>query len=77
MPVSTKRTTIYLEPELHRMLRLKSMAVSQSLSELVNEAVRRSLTEDGEDLATFEDRAGEPVISYDEMLKRLKKHGRT
>ncbi len=41
-----KRTTIYLDPELHRALRLKAIAVSQSVSELVNNAVRECLEGD-------------------------------
>jgi hypothetical protein len=43
------------------------------VSELVNEAVRESLAEDVEDLAAFRERAGEPLISYDEMVKRLRR----
>jgi hypothetical protein len=46
------------------------------MSELVNEAVREALVEDAEDLAAFEERADEPLIGYEEMLKRLKKDGR-
>jgi Arc/MetJ-type ribon-helix-helix transcriptional regulator len=49
---------------------------SRSVSELVNQAVREALSEDAEDLAAFEERADEPLISYDEMIKRLKKDGR-
>ncbi|OGO24358.1 MAG: CopG family transcriptional regulator [Chloroflexi bacterium RBG_16_51_9] len=76
MASQTKRTTIYLEPDLHKALRLKAITVSRSVSELVNDAVKGSLAEDAEDIAAFEDRAREPLISYDEMVKRLKKDGR-
>jgi hypothetical protein len=38
--------------------------------------VRESIAEDAEDLAAFEDRVKEPLISYDEMVKRLKKDGK-
>ncbi|MGA2959148.1 MAG: hypothetical protein ABSF48_25940, partial [Thermodesulfobacteriota bacterium] len=48
----------------------------QSVSELVNKAVREALAEDAEDIAAFEERAGERLIAYDEMVKRLKKDGR-
>jgi hypothetical protein len=76
MATQTKRATIYFDPDLHKALRLKSVETSRSLSELVNEAVREALSEDAEDLAAFEERADEPLISYDEMIKRLKKDGR-
>ncbi len=76
MTSPTKRTTIYLDPDLHKALRLKAISVSRSVSDLVNDAVRECLSEDAEDIEAFEDRAKEPLISYDEMLKRLKKDGR-
>jgi hypothetical protein len=46
------------------------------MSELVNEAVKEALAEDAEDLGAFDERAGESLISYDEMVKRLKEDGR-
>ena len=52
------------------------METNQSLSELVNEAVREALAEDAEDLAAFDNRADEPAIRYDEMVMRLRKDGR-
>ena len=76
MPTSTKRATIYLEPILHKALRIKSAETSRSMSELVNEAIALSLTEDAEDLAAFEARANEPLIAFEDVLKELKVNGR-
>jgi post-segregation antitoxin (ccd killing protein) len=76
MNTSTKRSTVYLDSTLHKALRIKSIETSRSMSDLINEAVRESIAEDAEDLAIFDDRADEPLISYDEMVKRLKKDGR-
>jgi len=76
MTTLTKRATVYLRPGLHKALRLKSVETSQSLSEIVNEAVQVALAEDAEDLAAFDERAHEPVISYEAALKELKKHGK-
>jgi hypothetical protein len=73
MAAQTKRATIYFAPDLHKALRLKAVETNQSLSELVNDAVRESLAEDAEDLAAFDDRAEEPAIPYDEMVMRLRK----
>jgi len=72
----SKRTTIYLEPSLHRALRLKAIETERSVSDLVNEAVRQTLSEDEEDVRAFEERASEPVLSYEAVLKDLKKHGK-
>jgi hypothetical protein len=71
-----KRSTVYFEPELHRALRVKAAHSQRTLSEIVNEAVRRSLREDQEDLAAFAERAREPVLTYEALLKDLKAHGK-
>jgi len=76
MPANTKRATIYFDPDLHKALRLKAAETSTSITELVNSAVREALAEDSEDLAAFEARVNEPLVSYDEMVKKLKKDGR-
>jgi len=76
MITQTKRATVYLDPELHKALRLKAAETSRSISELVNNAVREALAEDAEDIAAFEGRSREPLISYEEMVKRLKRDGR-
>jgi len=75
MATPVKRATVYLDPVLHKALKLKAVETSRSISDLVNAAVKEALTEDVEDLSAFDERAGEPLISYDEMVKRLKKDG--
>jgi metal-responsive CopG/Arc/MetJ family transcriptional regulator len=70
------RVTVYLDPQLHKALKLKAVETSKSVSELINDAARMALAEDAEDIEAFEERAAEPLISYDEMVKRLKEDGR-
>ncbi len=72
----TKRATIYLDSRLHKALRIKSVETARSMSELVNQAVSVSLAEDAEDLAAFKDRVHEPLVSFADALKELKRHGR-
>ena len=74
MSEATKRSTIYFDPQLHAALRLKAVHSNRSLSDLVNDAVRAALAEDQEDLAAFEHRLAEPVMSYEELLNDLKAH---
>lgn len=76
MGMLTKRATIYLDPMLHRALRLKSAETSRSISDLVNEAVKSIMAEDVEDLAAFKERENEPLIAFEDVLKELKKHDR-
>lgn len=72
----TKRATVYFDPKLHRALRIKSAETSQSMSEMINSAVRESLAEDAEDLAAFEERVNEPLIVFETYLKELKRDGK-
>jgi hypothetical protein len=76
MKMSAKRATIYLDEELHRALRLKAATTSKTISELVNDAVRYSMAEDEADLSAYRGRINEPVVSYEEFVKELKKSGR-
>jgi hypothetical protein len=68
-----KRTTIYLDPDVHRVLKLKSAKTSRSISELVNEAVRNQLALDQEELQIFQDRKKESTVPFEQLLKKLKK----
>ena len=76
MSTSTKRSTVYFDPVIHRALRLKSAETDRSISDLVNDAVKASLAEDAEDLAAFEERAAEPNLSFEEVVKDLKRSGK-
>lgn len=76
MSETSKRSTIYFEPAIHHALRVKAANTNQSVSEVVNEAVRLALREDAEDLNAFEERAAEPTLSYEALLKDLKLHGK-
>ena len=57
-------------------LRVKAAHSQRSLSDLVNEAVRLALREDQEDLADIKARKREPKMTYDQLLKDLKAHGK-
>ena len=74
MTQAHNRATMYLEPELHKALRLKAINTRHSVSHLINLAVRAALREDEADLVAFWKRAHEKTLSYDEFLKDLKKH---
>ena len=72
----SKRSTVYFEPGIHQALRMKAATAHVSVSEVVNEAVRIALREDQDDLSVFEERASEPTLSYEELLKDLESHGK-
>ena len=76
MNALTKRATVYLDPALHKALRLQAIETSSSVSELINEAVRAELAEDADDLASFERRVSEPTVAFEAFVKELKRNGK-
>lgn len=76
MATLLKRATVYLDPDLHKALKLKAAEISASISDLINLAVKSSLAEDAEDLVAFTERKHEPLISFEQMLKDLKANGK-
>jgi len=76
METSQKRATVYLDPAIHRALRLKAAETERTMSDLVNEAIKLSLAEDAEDLAAFDERAGEPDLPFEDVVKELRRRGK-
>ena len=73
---ASKRATVYFDPDVHRALRHKAAATEKTISDLVNDAVRLSLKEDAEDITAFEKRRKEPSLSFETVLKDLKRRGK-
>lgn len=66
----SRRSTIYLDPDLHRALRLKAAESECSISDLVNAAVRSALAAEVPD-----DRAEESAGPYGAFVDSLKRRG--
>jgi thiamine monophosphate synthase len=73
---TSKRATVYFEPEIHRALRLKAATQDKSISDMVNDAVKVALAEDAEDLAASEERKREPNLDFERFVKALKRRGK-
>jgi hypothetical protein len=71
-----KRSTIYFDPELHRAIRLKAAATDASISDIVNDAVRRPLSEDASDLREFEKRRREPTLPFEDVVLTMRRRAR-
>lgn len=71
----TKRATVYLDPALHKALRLQSIETSRSVSDLINDAIRNELAEDARDLALMDARAKESTVDFEDFVKGLKRDG--
>ena len=72
---TAKRATVYFEEHVHKALRLKAAETEQSISDLVNAAVRNTLAEDADDLAAFRDRVKEPTLAFEDLIRDMKRRG--
>ncbi len=72
----SKRATVYFDADIHRALRMKAAETAGSISALVNAALRRSLAEDADDLATFRARAKEPNLDFESVVRDLRRRGK-
>jgi hypothetical protein len=73
---TTKRATVYFDPDVHRALRLKAAISDRSISDMVNDAVKLTLAEDAEDLAAFDERKREPNLDFEQFVKALRRRGK-
>jgi plasmid stability protein len=71
-----RRSTIYLEADLHQALRMKAAATERSISDLVNDAVRAALAEDAEDLKAIEEAEGQPLMALEDFVEYLRANGK-
>lgn len=71
-----KAPGVLLDADLYQALLAKARETDRTITDLVDEAVRYMLREDQVDLAAFDERANEPTISYEELLKDLRAHGK-
>jgi hypothetical protein len=77
MHTETKRSTVAFDPEIYQQVRARADELHVSLSQVVNELLREAMeAEDREDLAIFEERAGEPEIPLEEVIADMKARGR-
>ena len=66
---------MYFDPAVHRALRLKSAATDRTVSDIVNDALRKSFAEDLADLADARKRHRQPSISFESAVKAMKRRG--
>lgn len=69
------KATLYLEESIHQALRIKSAETRQSMSDLVNDALKAVLREDMEDISDWKERRKEKTVGYEEFLQRLEADG--
>jgi len=73
----TVKATLYLDSEMYKTFKLQAVETGQSISSLLNEAMRAQLNEDLEDITSIRKRLAkrERPISYEAALEELKQNG--
>tara|TARA_R100000027_G_scaffold32887_1_gene24094 strand:- start:736 stop:966 length:231 start_codon:yes stop_codon:yes gene_type:complete len=69
------KATLYLDESVHNALRIKAAETRQTMSDLVNDALKAALREDLEDISDWKKRKKEKTVSYDELLSQLQADG--
>ena len=70
------RTTVTFDEDILKLLKLKAVETSHSVSELINALVIDSFREDSHDLKVFEERKDEESISFEGFMKKLEADGK-
>lgn len=76
MKNESKRATVYFDPKLLKAIQLKALETETSVSAIVSKAIQSYLSEDAEDLAAFDQRRKEAGLSFESVLKKLKRDGK-
>ena len=70
------RTTVTFDEDILKLLKLKAVETSHSVSELINELVLDAFREDNDDLKIFEERKNEETVSLESFMKKLEADGK-
>ncbi|MDP4000038.1 MAG: CopG family transcriptional regulator [bacterium] len=70
------KATLYLQPQIHKALKLKAAQTDRSISDVANSAIESALAEDQEDIQTLTGRAGGSTEPYAAFLDALKSDGK-
>ncbi len=69
------RTTITINDKLFRILKMRAAESDESVSQLVEDAVKHQVLEDFEDIEDAVERGHESAHSFDELVKQFKAEG--
>ncbi|HET9174024.1 MAG TPA: ribbon-helix-helix protein, CopG family [Candidatus Saccharimonadales bacterium] len=69
------RTTITINDKIYKALRIRAAESGETVSVLVEDAVKEQILEDLDDLQTVKERENEPAIDFKDFVKELKADG--
>ncbi len=69
------RTTITLNDKLYKTLKMRAIESNESISALIEDAIKFQILEDLEDIEEAKRREDEPTHSFDELVAEFKREG--
>ena len=69
------RTTITLNDKIYKALKLRAAESGESVSTMVEDAVKYQVLEDLEDIQTVNERQNESAVDFKTFVKELQKDG--
>lgn len=69
------RTTITLNDKIFKALRIRAAESGETVSAVVEDAIKEQILEDLNDLQTVKERENEPAIDFKKFVKELKADG--
>jgi len=76
MPVLSKRATIYFDPDIHKILKIKAAESSTTISELINRMIKYEL-QNNRNIFPDEKAADKQQSIYSgRLVEKLKKDGK-
>ena len=69
------RTTITINDQLFRTLKMRAAETDASISQLVEDALTHQMLEDAEDIEDAQKRLGEPSFSFDHLVEQFQSEG--
>lgn len=73
----TTKATLYLDSDLYKAIKLRAVESGQSVSALMNDALKAQLSEDLEDIKSIRYRLSlnETPITFEDALEKLQANG--
>jgi len=72
----SKRATVYFDPDIHKMLKIKAAENSTTISELIDRVVKNELKKTQNIFQGENDKVKQPVIQSERLVDKLKKDGK-
>lgn len=69
------RTTITINDKIYRSLKLQAAQSDESVSSIIEDALKFQMLEDLEDLEEARRRENEPTYSFDDLVAEFKREG--